>query len=70
MAQQCPGAAPWALEQAVRQQQGLAAAVAHQETRSTLQGLEQGSLEAALRALGAAARTAGGPCPHLQADRL
>ena len=68
MAQQCPGAAPWALEQAGRQQQGLAAAVAPQEARSTLQGLEQGSLEAALWALGAAARTTGRPPPHLHSE--
>ncbi len=48
MAQQCLGVASWALEQAVRQRQGLAAAVAPQKTRSTPRVLEWGSLEAVL----------------------
>ena len=59
MAQQCPGVAPWVLEQSVRQRQGLAAAVAPQEARSTPWGLEQASLEAAPWALGAATQPAG-----------
>ena len=68
MAQQCPSVAPWALEQAVRQRQGLAAAVAPQEARNTPRGLEQGSLEAAPWALGAAARPAGRPRLHLRSQ--
>ena len=66
MAQQCLGVAPWALQQAVRQRQGLAAAVAPQKTRSTPRVLEWGSLEAVLRALGVAAQPAGRPQFHFK----